>query len=160
MLARCRTRKWRFKVVVWKLTCSTATNAALIWVIKVSTSDSQSLDTARLFLALCVRITNSKQVQLWYTNIIKKLEKLVNATRAGIELKNKRKNSRGFFFFNVFLHPLRNPRQRKNKSFIGLQLVVMWVNPLGRCLAHVGNKSNINSSFQANKPLILNFAGR
>ena len=48
----------------------------------------------------------------------------MNATSAGIELKNKRKNSSPFFF-NVFLHPLRNPRQRKNKPFIGLKLVVM-----------------------------------
>ena len=29
------------------------------------------------------------------------------------------------FFVNVFLHPLRNPRQCKNKPFIGLQLMVM-----------------------------------
>ena len=34
------------------------------------------------------------------------------------------------FFVNVFLHPLWNPRQGKNKPFIGLQLVVMWFIPL------------------------------
>ena len=34
------------------------------------------------------------------------------------------------FFFSVFLHPLRNPGHYNNKSFIGLQLVVMWFIPL------------------------------
>lgn len=71
MLARCRTRKWRFKVVVWKLTCSTATNAALIWVIKVSTSDSQSLDTARLFLAWSLRTSSNSKCDSERTNKIK-----------------------------------------------------------------------------------------
>ena len=48
------TRKWRFKIVFRKLNCSTATKAALVWIINGSTSDSESLDTAwlfRLFLA-------------------------------------------------------------------------------------------------------------
>ena len=32
--------------------------------------------------------------------------------------------------FSVFLHPLRNPCQCKNKPFTGLQLVVIWFIPL------------------------------
>ena len=49
------------------------------------------------------------------------------------------------FFVNVFLHPLRNPRQCK-KPFIGLQLVVMW-------FIHQGNKSH-NPPLQADNPYI------
>ena len=41
-------------------------------------------------------------------------------------------NNRGIFC-QCILHPLRNPRQCKNKPFIGLQLVVMWFIPLVRC---------------------------
>ena len=40
------TRKWRFKIVFRKLNYSTATEAALVWVINGSISDSESLDTA------------------------------------------------------------------------------------------------------------------
>ena len=40
-------------------------------------------------------------------------------------------NNRGIFC-QCILHPLRNPRQCKNKPFIGLQLVVMWFIPLGQ----------------------------
>ena len=39
MLVVC-TRKWRFKIVFRVLNCSTATEAALVWVINGSTSDS------------------------------------------------------------------------------------------------------------------------
>ena len=42
------TLKWRFKLFSER-SCSTATKAALVWVINVSTSGSESLDTARLF---------------------------------------------------------------------------------------------------------------
>ena len=42
------TRKWRFKLFS-ESSCSTATEAALVWVKNGSTSGSESLDTARLF---------------------------------------------------------------------------------------------------------------
>ena len=42
------TRKWRFKLFS-ESSCSTATEAALVWVISGSTSGSESLDTAKLF---------------------------------------------------------------------------------------------------------------
>ena len=40
------TRKWIFKIVFRKLNYSTAPDAALVWVINGSISDSESLDTA------------------------------------------------------------------------------------------------------------------
>ena len=50
------------------------------------------------------------------------------------------------FFFSVFLHPLGNPRQSKNKPFIGLMLVVMWFIPLMQFLR---GKSHITPCFRA-----------
>ena len=43
------TRKWRFKIVFLKLNYCNAAEAAFVWVINGSTSDSESLDTAKLF---------------------------------------------------------------------------------------------------------------
>ena len=53
------TRKWRFKIVFRKPNCSTATEDALVWVINGSTSDSESLDTARLFRLLLAFTANN-----------------------------------------------------------------------------------------------------
>ena len=45
------TCKWRFKMFLRKLYCSIVTKAALVWVINGSTSDSESLDTVRDWMA-------------------------------------------------------------------------------------------------------------
>ena len=42
-------RKWRFKIVFLKLNCCNAAKATFVWVINGSTSDAESLDTAKLF---------------------------------------------------------------------------------------------------------------
>ena len=43
------------------------------------------------------------------------------------------KTKKNAFVINVFLGPLRNPRQSKNKPVIAFQLVVMLFIPLVRC---------------------------
>ena len=50
---------------------------------------------------------------------------LYNPTHKPKNIYNIKNNNNRGIFFSVFLHPLRNPRQCKNKPFIGLQLVVM-----------------------------------
>ena len=70
LLGLC-TRKWRFKIVFRKFNGSTATNAALVWVINGSTSDSESLDTAglfRLFVAFTTNNVDKFEMRLWKTN--------------------------------------------------------------------------------------------
>ena len=71
----------------------------------------------------------------------------MNVTSASMECfkKTKERWTIEAFFVNVFLHPLKNPRQCK-KPFIGLQLVVMW-------FIHEGNNSH-NPSLQADNPYI------
>ena len=70
LLGLC-TRKWRFKIVFRKFNGSTATKAALVWVINGSTSDSESLDTAglfRLFVAFTTNNVDKFEMRLWKTN--------------------------------------------------------------------------------------------
>ena len=52
-------RKWRFKIVFRKLNFSAATKTALVRVINGSTSDSGSLDTARLCRLFLAFTTNT-----------------------------------------------------------------------------------------------------
>ena len=47
LLGLC-TRNWRFKIVFRKFSGSTATKAALVWVINGSTYDSELLETSGL----------------------------------------------------------------------------------------------------------------
>ena len=49
----------RFKIVFRKLNSSTASKAALVWVINGSTSDSESFDTARIFRLFLAFTTNN-----------------------------------------------------------------------------------------------------
>ena len=57
--------------------CSTATEAALVWVIDGSTSDSESLDSVRLCRLFLAFTTNTCfEMRLWKTNVIKKKRNL------------------------------------------------------------------------------------
>ena len=95
-------------------------------------------------------------MQLWETNIIKKPRNLrILLVLARSVKKTKERWTIETFFVNVFLLSLRNPRQCKNKPFIGLQLVVMWFIPLVRCpwALPEGNKSH-NPSLRADNPYL------
>ena len=131
------TGKWRFKIVFRNLNCSTATKAALVWVINGSTPDSESLDTVRLFRLFLAFTTNILfEMRLWKTNKIKK-PRMPPECQHGVKNKREMNNTVWHFSSMNFCIPwgiLANVKISRLSTFSSwlCDLFPSWVGALGQ----------------------------